>query len=103
MGEFVTVGPAEGIGEGGAGAFDVEGAQIGVARVEGKLYAFSDVCTHRGCMLVAGGDLDGTEISCECHGSVFAIDTGAVIEGPATEPIETYPAREVDGQIQIEV
>jgi hypothetical protein len=26
-----------------------------------------------------------------------------VVEGPATVPIEVYPAREVDGQIQIEV
>jgi nitrite reductase/ring-hydroxylating ferredoxin subunit len=103
MGEFITVGPASGVAEGDATAFEVEGAQIGVARIEGALYGFSDVCTHRGCTLVAGGELDGTEIECECHGSVFDVATGAVIEGPATEPIEVYPAREVDGQIQIEV
>jgi nitrite reductase/ring-hydroxylating ferredoxin subunit len=26
-----------------------------------------------------------------------------VLDGPAAKPIEIYPAREVDGQIQIEV
>jgi len=103
VGEFVTIGRADQVGEGDATAFDVEGAPIGVARVGGALYAFSDICTHQGCNLVSGGDLDGTEITCECHGSVFAIDTGAVVDGPAREPIETYPARETDGQIQIEV
>ena len=77
--------------------------QIGVARIEGTVYAFSDVCTHRGCTLTAGGELDGTQIQCECHGSVFSVATGEVIEGPATEPIEVYPAQEVDGAIQIEV
>ena len=103
MGEFLTVGAADAVAEGAAAAFEVEGTQIGVARVEGALYAFSDVCTHQGCNLTSGGDLEGTEITCECHGSVFAIDTGAVLDGPAARPIETYPAREVDGQIQIEV
>ena len=102
MGEFLTVGAADAVAEGSAAAFEVEGAQIGVARVEGKLYAFSDICTHQGCYLTAG-DLVGTEITCECHGSMFAVDTGAVLDGPAVKPIETYPAREVDGQIQIEV
>jgi nitrite reductase/ring-hydroxylating ferredoxin subunit len=103
MGEFLTIGAASEVAEGGTAAFDVEGAQIAVARVGGTLYAFSDVCTHQGCNLASGGDLDGTEITCECHGSVFAVDTGAVIDGPATKPIETYPAREAGGQIQIEV
>jgi nitrite reductase/ring-hydroxylating ferredoxin subunit len=103
MGEFLTVGAADAVAEGSATAFDVEGAQIGVARVEGRLYAFSDICTHQGCNLTAGNDLDGTQITCECHGSMFAIDTGEVLDGPAAKPIETYAAREVDGQIQIEV
>ena len=103
MGEFLRVGAADAVAEGHATAFEVEGARIGVARVEGRLYAFSDVCTHQGCNLTAGDDLDGTEITCECHGSVFAVDSGEVRNGPAARPIETYGAREVDGQIQIEV
>jgi nitrite reductase/ring-hydroxylating ferredoxin subunit len=102
MGEFITIGPASEVGEGGLAGFEVEGAKIDVARVEGALYAFSDVCTHQGCPLVEG-ELDGTELECECHGSVFDLTSGAVIEGPATTPIEVYPAREVDGEIQIEV
>lgn len=103
MGEFLMVGAADAVAEGAAAAFEVEGTQIGVARVGGTLYAFSDVCTHQGCNLTSGGDLEGTEITCECHGSMFSIDTGAVLDGPAVRPIETYQAREVDGQIQIEV
>jgi nitrite reductase/ring-hydroxylating ferredoxin subunit len=34
---------------------------------------------------------------------MFSIETGAVLDGPATQPIEVYPSREVDGEIQIEV
>ena len=102
MGEFIAIGPASEVGEGGLAGFEVEGAKIDVARVDGALYAFGDVCTHQGCPLVEG-ELTGTELECECHGSVFDLKTGAVIEGPATMPIEVYPAREVNGEIQIEV
>ena len=63
MGEFLTVGAADAVAEGAATAFDVEGTQIGVARVGGTLYAFSDICTHQGCNLTSGGDLEGTEIT----------------------------------------
>jgi 3-phenylpropionate/trans-cinnamate dioxygenase ferredoxin subunit len=102
MGAFISVGSAGDLDDGDMTNFEVEGARIGVARVDGALYAFSDVCTHQGCPL-AEGELRGTELECECHGSVFQLKTGEVLEGPARRPIEVYPAREVDGQIQIEV
>jgi nitrite reductase/ring-hydroxylating ferredoxin subunit len=51
MGEFVTVGNADEIAEGEAKAFMIENAEIAVARSEGTLYAFSDICTHQQCNL----------------------------------------------------
>ena len=103
MGEYIGVGRADEVAEGDAADFEVEGTQVAVARIDGKLYAFADICTHMGCTLVPGGDIDGTEITCGCHGSTFSIETGAVVNGPATQPIEVYPSREADGEIQIEV
>ncbi|GIU96344.1 MAG: ferredoxin [Actinomycetota bacterium] len=103
MATFVAVGRADEVGEGEAKAFDANGTPVAVARVDGVLYAFSDVCTHRRCNLAAGGELEGTEIVCECHGSSFSIVTGEATSPPATEPIATYPVREVDGELQVEV
>lgn len=103
MAEFVAVGDAGEVPEGGARPFEAGGQPIAVARVGGVLYAFSDVCTHRGCLLAAGGELEGTAITCECHGSVFSMETGEALEGPATEPIATFPVREADGRIEVEV
>jgi nitrite reductase/ring-hydroxylating ferredoxin subunit len=102
MPEFVTIGRADQIAEGEATAFEVSGAEVAVARSGGILYAFSDICTHRRCNLSMGGEIDGTSIQCECHGSTFDMSTGAVLEGPATEPIETYPVRDEGGELQIE-
>ncbi len=103
MGEFVTVGDAGDVPEGEARPFDVGGTEVAVARVQGSLYAFGDVCTHRGCNLANGGEIAGLTIQCECHGSVYDMSTGAVVEPPATEPIATYVVREDEGRIQVEV
>ncbi|MGZ8583475.1 MAG: Rieske (2Fe-2S) protein [Actinomycetota bacterium] len=102
MAEWVTVGKADDIAEGDATAFDVNGAQIAVSRVEGELHAFSDICTHRQCNLSLGGEIEGTTIECECHGSVFDMTTGAVVEGPAEEPIATYAVSDEGGDLKIE-
>ena len=101
MAEFTTVGRADEVAEGQIRAFEVAGQQIAVARTDGSMHAFSDICTHRGCSL-STGDLEGTEIECECHGSVFDITSGAVVNGPATEPIATFSLREDGGDLQIE-
>jgi|SRR4029450_1375142 nitrite reductase/ring-hydroxylating ferredoxin subunit len=103
MAEFVSVGGADQVGEGSATAFDVGGEEVAVARAGGVLYAFSDICTHRGCNLSTEGEITGTEIQCGCHGSVFSMQTGEALEGPATEPVRTYGVREQDGEIQVEV
>jgi nitrite reductase/ring-hydroxylating ferredoxin subunit len=76
--------------------------RICVARVDGRLYAFDDLYTGaRGVCPLSGGLLAGTTIMSQCDGSRFDITTGAVINGPATEPLNVHEVREVDGSIQV--
>jgi nitrite reductase/ring-hydroxylating ferredoxin subunit len=76
--------------------------RIAIARVDDRLYAFDDLCTcaDQACPL-SGGLLTGTTIMCQCHGSRYDITSGAVITGPATEPLNGYEVQEVEGSIQI--
>jgi 3-phenylpropionate/trans-cinnamate dioxygenase ferredoxin component len=78
-------------------------ARISVARVDGRLYAFDDICTctDEGCPL-SGGLLTGTTITCQCHGSRFDIATGAVVSGPATKALRTYEVQEDADGVQIQ-
>ena len=78
----------------------VGGESLVVANVEGGLYAFSDICTHIGCSL-HDGRLDGPTVICPCHGSEFDVTTGAVLRGPARDPIKTYPVQIVGDELQL--
>ena len=76
--------------------------RVSVARVDGKLYAFDDLCPHEACPL-SSGLLTGTTLMCQCHGTRFDVTTGAVLQGPATRPLATYEVREEGNEIQARV
>ena len=68
--------------------FDVAGTKVNITNAAGHMYAFDDTCTHRGCSL-AKGKLEGTTVTCPCHGSQFDVTTGAVLHGPANQPVRS--------------
>ena len=78
--------------EPGLTRFDAPTRKVAVARVDGAYYAFSDICTHLRCSL-SEGDLEGTTVTCICHGSQFDVTTGEVLHGPAERPVEVYTVR----------
>jgi 3-phenylpropionate/trans-cinnamate dioxygenase ferredoxin component len=62
---------------------------VAVFNVDGRLCATQNECTHRQGPLNEG-KLDGSTVTCPLHGSQFDVSTGAVLRGPATEPLKTY-------------
>jgi nitrite reductase/ring-hydroxylating ferredoxin subunit len=93
---LVRIGKGTDLVPGEMRVFDVAGSNVTVAAAGDRLYAFDDACTHMGCSLAAG-ELDGTTVTCACHGSQFDVTTGAVLRGPATRPVRSR-AVEVQGQ-----
>jgi nitrite reductase/ring-hydroxylating ferredoxin subunit len=51
---------------------------------KGSFKAFSSICTHLGCPVAT---VENGTINCDCHGSKYAIATGAVVAGPAPRPL----------------
>jgi nitrite reductase/ring-hydroxylating ferredoxin subunit len=82
--------------------FDVAGTRVNVANTGGRLYAFDDTCTHAGCSL-ALGKLDGTIVTCACHGSQFDVTDGAVLAGPARRPVRSRVVQIKAGDLLVEV
>lgn len=52
--------------------------------VAGEYYAFSAVCTHKGCLV---SEVREKGAFCGCHSSYFDISTGEAVSGPAQEPL----------------
>ena len=101
---FRTVAPSDAVPDGSVVPYYLRDRKlrVSIARVGGHLYAFDDLCTCSAapCPL-SGGLLTGTTLMCQCHGSRFDITTGAVINGPASEPLHRYDAQDVDGNIRV--
>lgn len=99
---FVRVASLAEIPDGEMRAFDLPAIRIAVAHVEAKVFAFADECTHAGCSL-SEGELDdrATTVECPCHGSVFDVESGEPLEGPAQDPVAVHQARIADGWVEI--
>jgi nitrite reductase/ring-hydroxylating ferredoxin subunit len=102
MSGFVTIGRADEVEEGQMRAYEMAGHRVAVARVGDTLHAFGDTCTHRQCSL-AEGDLEGTVVTCPCHGSQFEATTGVVLHGPAEHPVPSYRVQVTGDELQVEV
>ena len=72
-----------------------------VVRRGERISAIHDRCSHRGCSLAERGEISGDEVVCNCHGSRFALEDGALRRGPATRPQPAFDARELDGRIEL--
>jgi len=104
--EFRSLGDADQLPDNYVNPYYLEDRKqrVAVARVDGKLYAFDDlcVCADRPCPLSAGL-LTGTTLMCQCHGSRFDVTSGAVLHGPATKALGTYVVHEQDGKLQVRI
>jgi 3-phenylpropionate/trans-cinnamate dioxygenase ferredoxin subunit len=77
---------------------------VGVYNCGGELYAIEDRCSHDDGPLCEGDwDEDLCRVVCPRHGSAFELASGRPLSLPATEPVETYPVRVVDGTIRVEL
>jgi nitrite reductase/ring-hydroxylating ferredoxin subunit len=62
---------------------------------DGKLVAFSAVCTHAGCTV----GYSGGEIVCPCHGGTYSAETGAVTGGPPPQGLARKRVIESGGEM----
>lgn len=60
-----------------------------VFNVDAVFYATQALCTHRHGPL-SRGRIEGSTVTCPNHGAQFDVKTGAVVRGPAREPLATY-------------
>lgn len=82
-GSGTKLAPASAIPVGGGKIFDSEKVVVTQPKA-GEFKCFTAVCTHMGCIVAS---VSGGTINCGCHGSQYNIATGAVVNGPAPQPL----------------
>lgn len=75
-------------------------APVLLLRQGDHIRAIAATCSHLGGPLDKG-TIEGTEVTCPWHASVFSLVDGAVIHGPAMEPVPAYEVRVADGRVSI--
>lgn len=105
--------PGPGSGSGGLDAIDpdaplgsivgalVDDIPVAVIRYADGWVMVPDQCTHAACALSGDGEVaDGSTLICNCHGSEYDLRTGAVLLGPAEQPLSVVPLTVEDGRLR---
>jgi nitrite reductase/ring-hydroxylating ferredoxin subunit len=81
---------------------DAGDATILLYRSADRICGIGSRCSHAGGPLQEGKiDDGGPSVQCPWHGSVFRLDDGAVVHGPASVPQAAYDVRVQDGRIEV--
>jgi nitrite reductase/ring-hydroxylating ferredoxin subunit/uncharacterized membrane protein len=80
---------------------DVGDDQVLVSRRGSRTTAISNVCGHAGGPLNEGTFDEEGCVTCPWHGSVFRLDDGHVVHGPATGHQPCYEVRSEGGRISV--
>lgn len=70
-----------------------DGESLCLIREGEAIHAIVDRCPHRDFHLSGGDMVAPGVIECPWHGARFDCRTGAVLQGPATDNVTTYPVR----------
>lgn len=78
----------------------VGGAEIALWRVEGRIYAISNVCAHQHFSSLHQGTLEGTTVTCPMHGWSYSLESGVSVHGNGR--IRTYRVKVAGDEVFVE-
>ena len=84
------------------GGLEVEAAGMALLLhvIDGNVFAMAATCPHHAAWL-SQGRVGGGRVFCPRHGGEFDIATGRRIAGPYCADLPVYPARIVNGRIEV--
>ena len=80
----------------------VDGTDVVLANVDGRIHAAQGICSHEYFELDKGF-LTGDSLTCALHLSRFDLETGEALDPPAELPLAVYPVTLEDGRIVLEL
>lgn len=102
MPKWVSIAKPADLADGGKVCANAENVPVTVCQVEGKLFAFQNVCPHAGLPL-GEGPLAGKAITCPFHGYTYNVETGKNIDFADDIPLLRYPVKVEGDQVLIDL
>lgn len=100
--EFTAVLSAKALAQGKLKRVLYKETPLLLVRRGGRIHALAETCAHLGGPL-SEGKLDGDCVVCPWHASKFALESGAVVEGPSAFPQPSLETRVRGGKIEVRV
>jgi 3-phenylpropionate/trans-cinnamate dioxygenase ferredoxin subunit len=92
--EFIRVGVVEDFPPGAMVGVRVGGQDVAVCRVGAQFHAISDFCTHEAVAFTSGyGVVIDDKVVCMLHTSIFDVETGEVLGGPAEDSLSKFTVK----------
>ena len=101
MPQVLRVASKSEIPQGTGKCVEINGREIALYMIDGKVHAMDHICPHQGGPLAEGG-LDGTIVTCPWHGWSFDVISGACTFNPAISQ-QTFKVKEEGDDIFVEV
>jgi nitrite reductase/ring-hydroxylating ferredoxin subunit len=98
--DWIDVAALRGLPDGKPRRIDVDGTPVLLLRQGDRIRAIGATCPHLAGPLDEG-TIEGDTVTCPWHGSVFSLVDGALMHGPAMQPVAAYEVQVKDGRIEI--
>jgi nitrite reductase/ring-hydroxylating ferredoxin subunit len=81
--------------------FFVDDVDVAVYKVEGNIYALSNVCLHQKAAIIYDGYIEDDCVVCPSHGWKFELQTGKVPAG--VKGLDSYPVQIIGDDVYVKV
>lgn len=81
--------------------FYVNDTDVAMFKVEGRIYAVSNICPHQQASKIYKGFIENRCVVCPLHGWTFSLETGKLHNG--SRGLDSYPIKIIDGKVYAKV
>ncbi len=81
--------------------FFVDDVEIAVFKVDGNIYALSNICPHQQSALIYDGFIEDCKVVCPAHGWQFNLSDGRMAKG--RKGLDSYEVKIVDDNVYVKV
>jgi NAD(P)H-dependent nitrite reductase small subunit len=81
--------------------FFIEDLEVALFKVDGKIYALSNICPHQHASIIYDGFIEEGYIVCPAHGWEFSLETGKMKTG--SRGLDSFPVKIIEDEVYIQI